>query len=86
MLLQRRQAQNTAFVWAVSLDGAPVALKVSDVQDARGKNLLRAEALLVQVSVGKIQRSLLVNPQQKNVAAALPGGEAWRSEAVLSIR
>ena len=86
MLVQRRRAQNTAFVWAVSVDGAPVELKVSDVQDAGGKNLIRAEALLVQVSAGNLQRSLLVNPQQKSIVSALPGGATWRSEAVLAIR
>ena len=86
LLVQRRRAQNTAFVWAVSLDGAPVELKVSDVQDADGKNLIHAEALLVQVGAGSLQRSLLVNPQQKKVVSALPGGAAWRSEAVLAIR
>ena len=86
MLVQRRRAQNTAFVWAVSLDGAPVELKVSDVQDAGGKILNHAEALLVQVSAGNVLRALLVNPQQKNVIAALPGGAVWRSDAVLKIR
>ena len=86
MLVQRRRAQNTAFVWAVSVDGAPVELKVSDVQDAGGKNLIRAEALLVQVSAGNVHRALLVNPQQKNIVSAWPGGAAWRSEAVLAIR
>lgn len=85
MLLQRRRAQNTAFVWAVSLDGAPVELKVTDVQDADGKNMIRAEALLVEVSAGKMQRFFLVNPQQKKLAVTLPGGAAWRSDAVLAI-
>ena len=86
MLVQRRHAQETAFVWAVSLDDTPVELMVSDVQDAGGKKLTRAEALLLQVSAGTMQRALLVNPQQKNVVAALPGGAAWRSGAVLTIR
>jgi len=56
------------------------------VTDAAGKKLMRADALLVEVSAGRMQRALLVNPQQKQVVAALPGGVAWSSADALAVR
>jgi oligo-alginate lyase len=86
LLLQRRRAQNTAFVWAVSMDGAPVKLSVLDVKDAAGKILPRTEAVRVEVNFGKTQRTLLVNPQRKAVAANSPDDSPAQSAEVLSVR
>jgi len=85
-LLQRRRAQATAFVWALSLDGAPVKLNVSEVQDTQGRTLSRADALAVQVQDARRQWQLLVNPQKQSVAASLPGAEAWHSDAPFAAR
>jgi len=85
MMLQRRHAQETAFVWAVSLEGAPVALKVSPVQDGSGNSLKNSDALMVQIVEGDRQWTLLANPHKKQIAAALPGGGMWRSEAAVAI-
>jgi hypothetical protein len=68
MLVQRRQAQHTAFVWAVSLDGVPVSLRSETVSNAAGKPLSEADAVLVNVRVGDRQWSLLANAQQGTVA------------------
>ena len=85
LLVQRRRTRNTAFVWAISLDGAPVELTVSDVTDASGQKLTRSDALLVQVSAGHLQRALLVNPRQKHIVADGPGHAAWPSAEVLAV-
>ena len=86
MLVQRRRAQNTAFAWAVSLDGAPVALRVTAVKDAAGKTLAPAEALLVEADAGGHRWSLLVNPQRQAGVTAGTGGSLWRSATAFAVR
>jgi hypothetical protein len=86
LLLQRRHAQRTTFVWAVSVDGSPVTLNASDVTDGAGQALPRDEAALVRVTSGAGQWSLLVNPQKKAVSATLADGSAWHSEAAFGVR
>jgi hypothetical protein len=85
MVLQRRHAQDTAFVWAVALDGRPTELKVSEVHDGAGNSLKRSEALMVQVR-GDQARTLLVNPHKKQVMAVLPDSKTWRSEEAVAVR
>ena len=85
MILQRRHTQDTAFVWAVALDGRPAELRVSEVRDESGNNFKRSEALMVQVN-GDRPRALLVNPHEKQVVAVLPDGEGWQSREAVAIR
>jgi hypothetical protein len=85
-LLQRRRAQTAAFVWALSLDGAPVTLSASEVQDAQGRALSRADAVLVDVGVASQRWQLLVNPLKNSVAANLPGSKTWQSAAPFEAR
>ena len=86
MLLLRRQATQTAFLWAVSLDGSPVTLRLSPVKDVSGKSLPINEAAMVQVGTGKQTRLLLVNPDRRAVQASLPTGDTWKTEQPLSVR
>lgn len=86
MLVQRRRAQNTAFVWAVSLDGMPVTLSVKAVLDAAGVPLPEAEAVLVKVGAGSQQWSLLANPQQRTVEVKAAGAATWHTSAAFTIR
>ena len=86
MLILRRQATQTAFLWAVSLDGSPVTLRLSPVKDASGKSLPTDEGALVQVGMGKQTRLLLVNPDRRAVQADLPTGDSWKTEQPLSVR
>jgi hypothetical protein len=86
MILQRRHAQNTAFVWGVSLDGNPAELKVSDVRDESGTQLKESAAVLVQLGGGNPPRMLLANPRKESIVAVLPGGSTWRSGEAVAIR
>jgi hypothetical protein len=86
MLVQRRQAQRTAFVWAVSLDGLPVNLHVTDVAESGGVLLEESQALLVQASIGDRNWLLLANPGRKTVDAASPDGTHWQSNAAFVVR
>ncbi len=85
MVVQRRHAQRTAFVWGVSLDGAPLTLRASAVESA-GAPLDQSAAVLVQASSGDRNWSLLANPQRKNITAGLPGEAKWESNAAFSVR
>lgn len=86
MVVQRRHARQTAYVWAVSLDGAPVALKVKNVAEKNGERLDPSEALLVQLSSGGHNWSLLANPERRTVSVTLADGARWESDAVFGIR
>jgi hypothetical protein len=86
ILLQRRHTQSTAFIWAISLDGAPVSLQVSDVKDREEKTFPQAEAVLVQVGLSGRSWSLLVNPQRRLVTAILPDRNSWRTDSSFSVR
>ncbi len=85
MLVQRREADKTAFVWAISLDDTPVSVRGDAVSDAAGTPLSEADAVLVQVSAAGREWSLLVNSQMKSVILNRPGGKAWHSDAVFSM-
>jgi hypothetical protein len=85
MLLQRRHTQNTAFVWAISLDGKPVTLQVSAVKDEDGKALPTYEAALVGIEAGDQQYTALVNPQQIQLEADLPNGSVWHTKAAFAL-
>ncbi|MCX7048988.1 MAG: heparinase II/III family protein [Candidatus Sumerlaeota bacterium] len=99
MLLMRRTAKNTAFVWAISLAGQPVTLKMSAVSGAISSNnaaptanaanasrLPIDEAVLVQVSDGKRQWQILANPAKRAISAAFPDGAVWRGDEIIKIK
>jgi oligo-alginate lyase len=85
MLVQRRHGLRTTFVWAVSLDGAPVKLRAIDVESA-GAALDQSQAVLVQASSSAQNWLLLANPQRQKIDAVLPDGSHWQSDAVFSVR
>lgn len=84
VLLLRRKAQATAFVWALALDGVPVTLETLPVQGADGKPLAAAVVTAVRVRSGDKQWQLLVNPDKQAAQVNLPGG-AWRSSAPFAV-
>ena len=86
MLVQRRHAQRTAFVWAVSLNGVPVELHVMNVTSAAGEHLDESDALLVQVSSGGRNWSLLANPGRKQVNVVLGDGSRWQTDVAFGVR
>lgn len=86
MVVQRRHGRETAYVWAVSLDGAPVGLRVTGVSDSSGQRLDESQAVLVQVRIGGRNWSLLANPERKNVTAISADGSRYQTDAILSVR
>jgi oligo-alginate lyase len=80
MLVQRRQAQRTAYVWAVSLDGGAVNLQARGVE-ADGKPLDQSQAVMVTASRDSKKWSLMVNPQRKKVSGKLSSGSGWTDAA-----
>jgi oligo-alginate lyase len=85
VILQRRRAQDAAFAWAVSLDGAPVTLHANQVQDSGGKLLSLAEAMVVNVAAAGRNWSLVANPDARLVTVEQLKGNAWQTEKMLAI-
>jgi hypothetical protein len=86
LVVFRRKARETAFVWAIALDSAAPKLRVLSVQDDGKKALPAAQAVAVQVGEGASARTVLVNPDGRNVSVNPPGGTAWSSEAKVAVR
>jgi len=84
MVVQRRHAQRTAYVWAVSLDGGAVNLQASGVE-SDGKPLDQSQAVEVTASKDSKSWSIVVNPQRKKVSGKLSTGSNWETEAVFSV-
>ncbi|MCX8036266.1 MAG: heparinase II/III family protein [Candidatus Sumerlaeia bacterium] len=82
----RRSAQNTAFVWAISLDTTPVKLQTLTAHDSTGKAMGPESAVAVQVAAGKSSVCLLINPDGASLAVALPDKTEWRSSAAFDVR
>ena len=85
LMLLRRKTMETAFVWAVSLDGKPVTLETQPARDAGGKPPSAAVATAVSVRSGGQRWCLLVNPDKQAVQVSLPEG-AWTSSGSFAVR
>jgi len=85
MLVQRRRAQETVFIWAISLDGAPVTLRTEAVSNATGVTLPEAQAVLVTVAASGQRWSLLANPQQTSIEVRRSDGTTWRTAAAFAM-
>ena len=84
MVVQRRHAQRTAYVWGVSLDGSSLSLQVSDV-GSENKSLDRSQAVKVRVTSGNKTWYLVANPHRKKVTFGLPIDSHIESDAVFSV-
>jgi oligo-alginate lyase len=84
MVVQRRHAQRTTYIWAVSLDGGAVNLQARSVESG-GKPLDQSQAVMVTASRDSKKWSLLVNPQRKKVSGKLASGSNWQTDAAFSV-
>jgi hypothetical protein len=85
VLLQRRRTGNTAFIWAISLDGSNVTLQTREITAQNGKPVPAADATAVEVRTGDRSWMLAVNPQQREIRMARPGAtEAGTKAAFLA--
>jgi hypothetical protein len=57
----RRRAQETAFVWAVNINEKPPALSLKHVTNQNGQALKQSQAVCVGILTGGHQQSMLVN-------------------------
>jgi hypothetical protein len=86
VLLQRRRATNTAFIWALSLDGSAVTLRPREATDQTGKPVPAADAIAVEVTGGERKWLLAVNPQQREIRVAAPGASELATTAAFTAR
>jgi len=85
MVVQRRHAARTTYVWAVSLEGKPVGLQSSSVS-SDGKILEESEAVMVTATVDGKEWFLVANPGRIKVRARLPDNSSLDADAVFSVR
>jgi hypothetical protein len=85
VLIQRRTTRQTAYVWAIALDGAAPDLRLSAVSDASGRTLPLSEAVLVQVASLRQPISILVNPDATKVVARLSDGSSVRTDKPFNV-
>ena len=85
LMVLRRQADTTEYVWAVSLNDTPVKLDVTQLHTPRGRKISRSEALLLDVQAGDLRRQVLVNPLKEAVVVG-EGKAAWKSSEMFVVR
>ncbi len=85
LMIVRRQAQETAFVWAVALDGRPATLQTLEVRDADRQPISAATATALTVRSGPRCSSLLINPDKQSVQVRLPQGD-WSCSEPFAVR
>lgn len=85
MSLFRRTAAQTAFIWAVTLDGKPVKFEKLECSES-GKPLPQSDAAAVRFSSGDHAWDVLVNPSKRAVRISIPNGPEWKSDAIFAIR
>ncbi len=86
LLLQRRHAQRTVYVWAVTTDGSAVSLEVAPVHDSEDQVVPTTDVTSVHVNTGRRQWFLLVNPRKRDVVASLPDDLQWRTTKAFGVR
>ncbi|MFC1712454.1 alginate lyase family protein [Candidatus Poribacteria bacterium] len=87
VVILRRHAKETAFVWCVGLDGKAAQVKFLTVQDSDGNLLPSAIAAAVQVeSAGTQRRIIIANPDGLLLNIELPDGTEYQIAEVFDIQ
>ena len=84
VLIQRRTTRQTAYIWAIALDGLPPTLRISAATSSEGKILPLSKAVLVEVLMGKSENSVCVNPHALRVTATLQDGFGIKTDKIFS--
>jgi len=88
VVIFRRQAEETTFVWSVALDGQEVGLRSLAVAPAGGgmpSDVRWVKAVEVTRETGGTQ-VLLVNPERKAVSVEMPDGSAWETAKGVGVK
>jgi hypothetical protein len=87
MVIFRRRAKETAFVWCIGLDGEVAQISFLHVQDSDGNSLQPAVAVAVQLKTSDGQeRDLIANPDQLPLSIELPGRERHQVVETFAVR
>ena len=87
MLVQRRRAADTAFLWAIALDAAPVRVTPLAVTDPVGTDLRPSTAAAARVDDGYGHAwVLLANPQARSIRLTLPTGSPMQTSAIFAAK
>jgi len=86
LLVQRQQGRTAVCVWAVSIDGSPVILKVSNLADLEGRPIAATDGLLVHARAESRDWWVIVNPEQKALVAKPAERAPFQVNSAVSIR
>jgi hypothetical protein len=86
LLVQRQQGRTAVCVWAVSIDGSPVILKVSNLADLEGRPIAATDGLLVHARAESRDWWVTVNPEQKALVAKPAERAPFQVNSAVSIR
>ncbi len=87
MVILRRRAKETAFVWCVGLDGKVAQVEFLPVRDLDGNSLSSAVATAVQVETADGQKWVVIaNPDGLSLNISLPDGTEYQVAEVFDIR
>jgi hypothetical protein len=86
MIILRRHARETAFVWCVGLDGQAAKIELLPVLDSSGNTMQTSVAAAVHVETADGQKWVVVaNPDGLSLNVALPDGTKCSTEAPLEV-
>jgi hypothetical protein len=84
VVIFRRQAADTAYVWSISLDGKPPSIDRLSVRDASGKEL-GGDVTAIRVSAsGGEKWNLVANPKKQALVVKLSDGSDWRVDSAFA--
>jgi hypothetical protein len=87
MVIFRRHAKETAFVWCVGLDGEAAQLRSLSIRDSNGDPVSSAVATSVQIEAVNGQKWVIIaNPDQLSLNIGLPDGTDHQVEEVFGVR
>ncbi|RKY04706.1 heparinase [Candidatus Poribacteria bacterium] len=81
MVIFRRRAKETAFIWGISLDGRDMEIKPRLVRDAEGNPIRPSAAVAVECEANGKRYLFVVNPEGIDLRVELPSGEGRRASS-----
>lgn len=87
VVIFRRQAKDSAFVWYISLSGKPAQVRQLAVKDRNGKKIDASAAVAVSVTEsGGKEKILLANPEKRAIVLSLKDGSTLRTDAAFAVK
>lgn len=84
MVIFRRSAKNTSFVWCISLDNRSLQMEQLNIKSSDNTPILSSAALAVRLK--KKEQILVVNPNGLQLHVQMPDGSEWVVKDVFALK